>query len=167
MSEASLARSTIFAAVLFAVSIGIGVVVVARDPGIGGRGRDPLCRAGDRRSPLRPPGGPCGGETLPEQPGRLSPPLPRGSLSRGGGHDADPLGQRPLDRRVDGARAAAAGGDALHCGGARPPWHLRDPPPSSSREASVSSSGGSSSPNGTARPMPPRKPCLLPGSFSG
>ena len=35
MSEASLARSTIFAAALFAVSIAIGIVVVARDPGIG------------------------------------------------------------------------------------------------------------------------------------
>lgn len=35
MSETSLARSTVFAAVLFAVSIGIGVFVVARDPGVG------------------------------------------------------------------------------------------------------------------------------------
>ncbi|KLK88313.1 hypothetical protein SZ63_04595 [Methanoculleus sediminis] len=35
MSEPSFARATIFAAVFFAVSIGIGVVAVARDPGVG------------------------------------------------------------------------------------------------------------------------------------
>ncbi|NLB00792.1 MAG: stage II sporulation protein M [Methanomicrobiales archaeon] len=35
MSEVSLARSTIFAAVFFAIAIGIGVVTVAHDPEIG------------------------------------------------------------------------------------------------------------------------------------
>lgn len=35
MSETSLARSTIFAAVFFAVSIAIGVAAVSRDPEIG------------------------------------------------------------------------------------------------------------------------------------
>ncbi|ABN57969.1 MULTISPECIES: stage II sporulation protein M [Methanoculleus] len=35
MSETSLARATIFAGALFAVSIGIGIVAVVRDPGIG------------------------------------------------------------------------------------------------------------------------------------
>ncbi|NLM30429.1 MAG: stage II sporulation protein M [Methanomicrobiales archaeon] len=35
MSEGSLARSTLVAAVIFAISIGLGVFVVLRDPGIG------------------------------------------------------------------------------------------------------------------------------------